>query len=194
MTICESSGSEQCPRAVVPARRGIAGALLTLMTLVLVPAISCSPEERTASGPGNNSQPEVSASTPISGSRAGTDTTASALATADTGSYVASSAPVVEKYQAQLGDLSRRYGEDERVLAALALRTQKQLLEKGVDETTLSILGAVNKVSQSGNTPPPLAKLFAVYQTLRMYGSSREEAINKSSPFMKRSETKTTEP
>ena len=135
-------------------------------------------QQRLVSKP--DTEPIATSSTePNAQNGADTSTTASRVASIDAGQYVAPSDSIVSKYQAQFNGLHAvSTGESDDKIADMAYICQQAELKKGVEETNLSVLEAVNQACPSGiSQGKHLSDMFALYTTLREEGVSREDAI-----------------
>jgi len=105
-------------------------------------------------------------------------TEASKLATLDAGVVIFVDDPIVRKYQTQLDSIRATYGGiDEAKISNTVFATQQIMEKKGTDETILSVLSAVNNVSQRTSVPPNLVDFLVTYSTLRVQGLSKEQVI-----------------
>ncbi|MEX0833596.1 MAG: hypothetical protein WD276_06965 [Actinomycetota bacterium] len=88
-------------------------------------------------------------------------------ATLDQGTYVAPDDPVIFEYQQAFEALQKNCSDSEERLADMAVVSQQQMQERGVTESLLSILEAVDASIPARLSQKTCADIFASYVVLR---------------------------
>ena len=181
----EPNGNNPPPIQAVPKKPKNTGGIFLLLFLVATPffvkymmSLGADPAAKNSSSTSASSTatpPNAPASQP-----ADTASPAVKLATLDTGQYVDPSDAVIKKYQAQFDSLRALSPEvNDSELSNMAYIVSQDELKKGVEESSLSVLEAVNQVCPSDIPQGKhLADIFAAYATLRRQGMGRDEAIS----------------